>query len=344
MLVTKNVVTREEVIAAVKELARKLERSPRYPEVIREVNVTRRQIQRMFGGWAGVLEESGCARVRLGGGELTMHELWHDWVAVARKAGRLPTIRQYEKFSRYSVRPLRDRFRAWDRIPAALLEYGNAKDMWAGWEDVKELIERKMDDYTQGEKCTGSATAPRSLDIAVNGKTRGMGSPVDPGNRKVPPTCSRAHDSARSFNGRRDDDAFGGFADDARSEWKRGGTRPAMPEVLNPDLLYSEPLNPDPMATAPENEMGVVYLFGTLARELGFIVLKLQPGFPDCEALRRLDIGKWQRVRIEFEFESRNFVLHGHDPAGCDLIVCWENDWKECPIEVVELRKMVRIG
>ena len=74
MLVTKNVVTREEVIAAVKELAGKLGRSRRYSEVIREVNVTRRQIQRMFGGWAGVLEESGCERVRLGGAELTMHD------------------------------------------------------------------------------------------------------------------------------------------------------------------------------------------------------------------------------------------------------------------------------
>ena len=57
------------MIAAVKELAAKLGRSPRYSELIREVNVTRRQIQRMFGGWAGVLEESGCERVRLGGGE-----------------------------------------------------------------------------------------------------------------------------------------------------------------------------------------------------------------------------------------------------------------------------------
>jgi len=64
----------EEVIAAVKDLAGKLGRSPRYAEVIREVNVTRRQIQRMFGGWAGVLEESGCERVRLGGAELTMHD------------------------------------------------------------------------------------------------------------------------------------------------------------------------------------------------------------------------------------------------------------------------------
>ncbi len=64
MLVTRNVVTREEVIATTKELAGKLGRSPRYPELIRVLNVTRRQIQRMFGGWAAVLEESGCERVR----------------------------------------------------------------------------------------------------------------------------------------------------------------------------------------------------------------------------------------------------------------------------------------
>jgi hypothetical protein len=24
---------------------------------------------------------------------------------------------------------------------------------------------------------------------------------------------------------------------------------------------------------------------------------------------------------------------------GCELLVCWENDWQECPLEVIELRK-----
>ena len=101
MLVTKNVVTREEVIAAVKDLAGKLGRSPRYAEVIREVNVTRRQIQRMFGGWAGVLEESGCERVRLGGGELTMHDQHsatakshHGGTETRRKANPKPLKRR----------------------------------------------------------------------------------------------------------------------------------------------------------------------------------------------------------------------------------------------------------
>ena len=48
-----------------------------------------------------------------------------------------------------------------------------------------------------------------------------------------------------------------------------------------------------------------------------------------------------QRVLIEFEYESRNFVRHMHDPGGCDIIVCWRHNWPECPLEVVELRKEV---
>ena len=46
-------------------------------------------------------------------------------------------------------------------------------------------------------------------------------------------------------------------------------------------------------------------------------------------------------VRIEFEFESRNFMHHFHNPEECDLIVCWEHNWTESPLEVVELRKVI---
>lgn len=113
-----------------------------------------------------------------------------------------------------------------------------------------------------------------------------------------------------------------------------------MPEGIDESLLYGEPFSLEPMATAPTNEAGVMFLFATLARELGYVVIKVQKAFPDCEAFRRLDNGRWQRVRIEFEFTSRNFVLHGHDVKGCELLVCWEHDWKECPVEVVELKRI----
>ena len=81
-----------------------------------------------------------------------------------------------------------------------------------------------------------------------------------------------------------------------------------------------------------------------VARELGYLVESVQAGFPDCEAKRQIGPGKWQRVSIEFEFESRNFVEHGHPSDGCDVIVCWRHNWRECPahLEVVELSSLIR--
>jgi len=105
--------------------------------------------------------------------------------------------------------------------------------------------------------------------------------------------------------------------------------------------LYGTPMKPCALAYCPTNEAGVIYLFGSLAVELGFMVTSLQAAFPDCEAMRRVEGGKWQPIWIEFEYESRNFMKHMHDVKGCDLIVCWEHNWPECPIEVLELKSLV---
>ena len=105
--------------------------------------------------------------------------------------------------------------------------------------------------------------------------------------------------------------------------------------------LVGEPINFRGMVYAPVNEGGVVYLFAKVAEELGFIVEEIRAAYPDCTARRRT--GKaLRRVHIEFEFTSANFQQHGHDPTDCDLIVCWEHDWPECPLEVIELRQVVR--
>jgi hypothetical protein len=31
-----------------------------------------------------------------------------------------------------------------------------------------------------------------------------------------------------------------------------------------------------------------------------------------------------------------------HDLKGCDMIVCWEHNWPECPLEVLELKSLVK--
>ena len=108
--------------------------------------------------------------------------------------------------------------------------------------------------------------------------------------------------------------------------------------------LYGPILNFRGLQHAPINEQGVVFLFGMVAFELGFVVESVATGFPDCEAKRRVDRSgdKWERVRIEFEYQSRTFRDHGHDPAQCDIIVCWEDNWADSPVEVLELKSAIQ--
>lgn len=107
---------------------------------------------------------------------------------------------------------------------------------------------------------------------------------------------------------------------------------------------YGEILNFRGLQHAPLNEHGVIFLFGVVASDLGFVVESITSDFPDCEAKRRINgsSSMMERVRIEFEFRSRNFKCHGHCPDSCDLIVCWEDNWPESPVEVLELRCAIR--
>ena len=113
---------------------------------------------------------------------------------------------------------------------------------------------------------------------------------------------------------------------------------------LKDRVTYGNPTRFRGLRHEPVNEQGVVLLFGMLAKELGYVIEAVQTGFPDCEAKRRIAPERWQRVDIEFEFESRNFRDHGHAASGCDVIVCWRHNWDECPghIEIVELSNVIK--
>jgi hypothetical protein len=103
--------------------------------------------------------------------------------------------------------------------------------------------------------------------------------------------------------------------------------------------VYGGLMRPGPMVCEPTNEQGVLFLFGARAEKLGFAVLTVGTAYPDCEAFRIMEGGRLERVRIEFEFESRNFLMHMHEPNKADIIVCWRHNWEECPLEVIELKR-----
>ena len=99
------------------------------------------------------------------------------------------------------------------------------------------------------------------------------------------------------------------------------------------------------MNYAPTNELGVVALFVTYRKELGFPILDIiRPQFPDAVVLLKLG-NKHVKKYIEFEFRSSGFKKHLSDLSHgkkCHYVVCWEHDWKNCPVEVIELRTKIK--
>ncbi len=135
----------------------------------------------------------------------------------------------------------------------------------------------------------------------------------------------------------------------ARSQTSESSVSSIPPKQLqHPPLkgraIYGNPTNFRGLRYEPVNEQGVVLLFGMLAKDLGYLIEAVQKGFPDCEAMRQVAPDRWQRVHIEFEFESKNFRDHGHPLTGCDVIVCWRHNWDDCPdhIEVLELSTRIK--
>jgi len=67
--------------------------------------------------------------------------------------------------------------------------------------------------------------------------------------------------------------------------------------------------------------MGVREVFAQRCQTLGYQIVESQRGFPDYELLTP----QGQKLKAEAEFVSENFILHGHDANGCNLVICWRH-------------------
>jgi hypothetical protein len=114
--------------------------------------------------------------------------------------------------------------------------------------------------------------------------------------------------------------------------WPKGTGRLYGASLLFGNLIYE-----------PTNEQGVVFLFGMVSKHLGFSIEWIGTEFPDCVAKRYIDgpRKRQQSVKIEFEYMSRQYKMD-HPQKGCDIIVCWKDNWNDCPLEVIELSTEIK--
>lgn len=85
-----------------------------------------------------------------------------------------------------------------------------------------------------------------------------------------------------------------------------------------------------------KNELGVIVRFCRTCCGMeneGWSIVSIQSEFPDA-VVKSLN---GDELSAEFEFLSSNFKTHGHDIRECDLIICWEDNWNDCIISVLEL-------
>lgn len=108
------------------------------------------------------------------------------------------------------------------------------------------------------------------------------------------------------------------------------------------DAGLGEPGDFGVMNYAPTSEQGVVAIFVYYMEQLGFEKLEfIRAGFPDACAIKCTG-QTYERKFIEFEYRASGFRQHVDNPkhrdVRCDYVVCWEDDYFGCPVEVVELR------
>ena len=335
---------RDEIIAAIRKLAAELGRAPSREEFGRATEISWHQVYRHFRGMRAAVRAAGLEPGPKGG-PLNEQALVLDWARVVRELGRLPSRAQYDRLGNHHSVTLHARV-GWlqmaHRFVLLVREFGIDRE----WDDVVAMVVRKFPLLARSTQQSALSIQPHAIfartansgsrEFARMGANQGMrlGRVVAVALAIEILAAAEQHLEPQRTQRNTEAEAHLEIEPEARFQ-KRG-------QAVLP-VVYGEPLGLAAMAHAPTNEDGVLFLFGALAPELGFRVERIQRGFPDCEAKREVAPGRWELQLVELELYSRNFKDHGHDPKGCNVIVCWKHNWPDVPegVEVIELSRVV---
>jgi hypothetical protein len=335
--------TKEEIIATIQEAADRLGRVPTSREFAPLSGTSLWQVTGRFGTYGNAIRAAGLKPLQQGV-KVETALLLEDWGRVVRQVGAVPSRSQYREAGNYSCDCLSERFDKWTRVPEQFTRYVAAGALVGDWADVVEKI-RQGPIPQQGPAAMLAFYKEAKAAYEASKKTKtnqpaAAGMPWQPADVETqtplpPPLVGKKCVTATMLA------VF--VAELAPSAFPMVTAACFTRRPLPDRPMLGPPTRPCGLAYEPVNEMGVMALFCMLSRQLEFVIESVQSAFPDCEAKMEVEPGRWQHFRIEFEYESRNFKDHRHDPEKCDLIVCWRHNWKDCPpnLQVLELSKVM---
>lgn len=335
--------TREQIIREIKRIADLKGGNIRQEDFELHSTIPMTTLRFHLGSWLKAVKEAGITPAAANSADKkniprSDTELLQDLIRLNEESGVVPSLAMIESKGKYSAKHYQDR---WKSIGEAFLmaqkifrKSATPPPMSANLKSILES-ERELDPYeiTDTEKTLVQGRVPdiqsKYLDIEEQNPFD-----VEPAMKKAPETGKLARDSERPAEERL-----------ARKERKIH----LVPETIKPKppgksgRTSGEPIRFRGLLRSPANKAGVIYIFGLIGYELGFVVKSVMTEYPDCEAKRCVDVknDKWKRLSLQFEYKSSDFLTKGLDPEECDLIVCWLHDWHQSPLEVLELRSVV---
>lgn len=339
--------SREQIIREIKRIADMKGGNIRQEDFELHSTIPMTTVRFHLGSWPKAVKEAGVIPGKSGSGDKknvprSDTELLQDLIRLNEDSGQVPTLAVIESKGKYSVKHYQDR---WKSISEAFLmaqkifrKSVTPPPMSANFKTMAEP-ENEIDPYeiTDTEKTLVQGRIPdiqeKFADIEEQNPFD-IGPPVKTKKAKPEPeepAADKAEPSEEIL---------------PRKEKKIQ----LIPETIKPKppgksgRTSGEPIRFRGLLRAPANKAGVIYMFGLIGYELGFVIKSVMTEYPDCEAKRCVDVqkDKWKRLSIHFEYKSSDFLTRGLDPEDCDLIVCWLHDWHQSPIEVLELRSVVK--
>jgi hypothetical protein len=139
----KSLISKEQILSAIQDLAIDLGRAPTREELEQMGGISQAVVRRQFIRHRSAVRAAGLEPAPTGPGRVIQNEeLLEDWGRVARELKRTPTQTEYESAGKYSYRCVIDRFQRWRLTPAAFIG-AEAKGALRGeWKDVVETIRR----------------------------------------------------------------------------------------------------------------------------------------------------------------------------------------------------------
>jgi hypothetical protein len=155
--------SKEEIIKAVQECAKKLGRNPKLRELRQITGINESEVYRKLGNLKKALLEAG---LKVGGPGFysSRSELLLDWAAVVRKLGKIPTVGNYESEGEFSSKPFFARFGNWKDVGRVFRKFVAKVKIEKQWKDVLKII----DQHEERQRWIGKGRTRRKCPLLMD--------------------------------------------------------------------------------------------------------------------------------------------------------------------------------